>query len=1180
MKNIIQQFSQLASIEKWLADTKHSNNQLVLGLSGSAKHLAEAALFEKLDKMIVIVTPTVLQATQTYEELSEWYPNEEIYLFSSEESLAAETAFVSPEVRAGRIETLEFLLEGKKGIVVLPVAALRKRLVPVAVWRQQVKRLAIGEEITSLEELSQQLVQMGYKFETMVQSPGEYAIRGGIVDIYPLNQEYPLRIDLFDTEIDSIRLFDVETQRSLEVIEEVVVLPATDLPILVSDVFRAKDTIVSVIEKAIKKSTSVELAEQLRALKEYLIGQLLANEIPENIEWWLEAIYPGETTVLDYCMEATHLVLDDYPRLLEKERQLSEEDAHWMMHRVSQGRFSPNLSMTIDIKKTLKKFNFKRTYFAIFQKGMGRVQLDCIHNINYRGMTQFFSQLPLIKSETERYKKQNATIMMVVESKKAAQKLEQTLEDFEINATVTDGQLLLPGKVQIMVGNLQNGFELPQDKFVMITERELFNKIKKRIPKKQKLSNAERLKSYTELQVGDYVVHVNHGIGIYKGMETLEINGIHQDYMSISYKDGGNLFVPITQVKLIQKYVASESKEPKINKLGGTEWAKTKRKVASKIEDIADELIELYAKRDSEKGFAFSKDAPEQHEFEEAFPYTETDDQLRTVEEIKKDMEKERPMDRLLVGDVGYGKTEVAMRAVFKAVMDGKQVAILVPTTILAEQHYENFIERFNEYPFNIGLLSRFRTKKQQDETIEGLKQGQVDIVIGTHRVLSKDVEFLDLGLLVVDEEQRFGVRHKERLKQLKSQVDVLTLTATPIPRTLHMSMLGVRELSVIETPPANRYPVQTYVLEQDALTIKDGIEREMGRGGQVFYLHNRVDSIERKAEEIKALVPGVRVGVAHGRMSESTLESVLYQFIEGEYDVLVTTTIIETGVNIPNVNTLFIEDANRMGLSQLYQLRGRVGRFNRVAYAYLMYQPNKSLTEVSENRLQAMREFTELGSGFKIAMRDLSIRGAGNLLGKQQHGFIDSVGFDLYSEMLSEAVRKKQGKQMKLKDDTVEIDISVDAYLPNKYIQDERQKIEIYKRIRSLETEEEYDALLDDLIDRFGEFPDEVAYLAEIGMIKAFAEKVGVTLIKRNKTVITITINAKGKQYLQGVPIFEALKDIPLAAQVADKGNTLQLTINVATHPTDRWLLYLKKILKNLAEKINQATATKEEGE
>ncbi len=552
-------------------------------------------------------------------------------------------------------------------------------------------------------------------------------------------------------------------------------------------------------------------------------------------------------------------------------------------------------------------------------------------------------------------------------------------------------------------------------------------------------------------------------------METLEVDGVHQDYMTILYQNDDKLFIPVTQLNLIQKYVASESKAPRINKLGSSEWTKTKRKVSSKIEDIADDLIKLYAARESEKGYAFGPDDGYQKEFENAFPYSETDDQLRSAAEIKRDMEKEKPMDRLLVGDVGYGKTEVALRAAFKAVKESKQVAFLVPTTILAQQHYETMLERFEGFPVNVGLLSRFRTKKQQKETIEQLRTGQIDIVVGTHRILSKDIEFSDLGLLIVDEEQRFGVKHKERLKQLRAQVDVLTLTATPIPRTLHMSMLGVRDLSVIETPPANRYPIQTYVMEKNPGAIREAIHREMGRGGQVFYLYNRVETIEQKVEEIQELVPEARIGYAHGQMTEAQLENTLFDFIEGQYDVLVTTTIIETGVDIPNANTLFVENADYMGLSTLYQLRGRVGRSNRVAYAYFMYEQQKILNEVSEKRLQAIKDFTELGSGFKIAMRDLSIRGAGNLLGAQQHGFIDAVGFDMYSQMLSDAVLRKQGKNNQVEKTAVEIDLGVDAYLPEEYVSDQRQKIEIYKRIRELDSQEMLDELEDDLLDRFG---------------------------------------------------------------------------------------------------------------
>lgn len=1175
MQKFFQQLKTMPSIEPIIRVAQTVKSQLILGSSASFKNLITASLYEQLKGPLLIVTPTMLQANQTFEELSHWI--DEVYVFPSEESMASEMAFVSPDVISRRVEVLDVLSQGKKAIIILPIAALRKHLIPVDIWKKRYIHAKIGENLPAQEDFIQQLIDMGYQREQMVATPGEFAIRGGIVDIYPLDQEYPIRMDLFDQEIDSIRRFEVETQRSLEVINEICILPAKELPIAKQDCIYALPKVKRIFEKSKKQSSSEEILQKIESYETHMMHCLTEQADAMDLIHWVEYLYPQQSSILDYADASSYLILDDYARILEKIRQLQKEDMEWQVHKLEEGKMISQLSLSLDCKEVLKQSSFHRTYFSLFQKGLGKLSLDHIHTLQQRSLTQFFSQMPLVKTETDRWKKQKMTVVMVAQTEQTARKMEQTFQDFHISCVRSTLDEVLKEQLNIVVGNIHHGFELPMDHFVLVTEKELYNRPQKRAIRSQKVSNAERLKSYSELAVGDYVVHVNHGIGCYKGMETLEINGVHQDYLSIYYQDGGKLFVPITQIKMVQKYISSDAKAPKLSKLGGTDWAKTKRKVASKVEEIADELIELYAKRDSEKGFAFSQDTSEQKEFEDAFPYTETDDQLRSISEIKKDMEKERPMDRLLVGDVGYGKTEVAMRAVFKAVMDGKQAAILVPTTILAEQHYDNFVQRFSDYPFKIGILSRFQTKKQLDETVDGLKKGQVDIVVGTHRLLSKDVEFLDLGLLVVDEEQRFGVRHKERLKQLKSQVDVLTLTATPIPRTLHMSMLGVRDLSVIETPPANRYPVQTYVMEQDALTIKAGIERELARGGQVFYLYNRVEDIEQKATWLKELVPDLRVAVAHGQMNESTLENILYEFIEGEYDVLVTTTIVETGVDIPNVNTLFIEHADRFGLSQLYQLRGRVGRTNRVAYAYLMYQPNKTLSDDSEKRLHAMKEFTELGSGFKIAMRDLSIRGAGNLLGKQQHGFIDSVGFDLYSQMLEEAVSKKKGTTRQL-EEVVEIDLEIDAYLPSAYIQDERQKVEFYKRIRSFHDEKDYDDILDDLIDRFGEFPDEVAHLVEIGMIKYYSDLAQISKIKRTHHSLMITFSPSGSQAIQGLSIFEALKDVALPAQVSAKGKNLQVLLNITNKSIDKWLKELKLFVKAshlivLAQKESEGT-------
>ena len=694
--------------------------------------------------------------------------------------------------------------------------------------------------------------------------------------------------------------------------------------------------------------------------------------------------------------------------------------------------------------------------------------------------------------------------------------------------------------------SINQGFNFVDQKLVLITEYEIFQKKVKRRVRRQNISNAERLKDYNELEKGDYVVHNIHGIGRYLGIETIEISGIHRDYVTIQYQNADRVSIPVDQIQLLSKYVASDGKTPKVNKLNDGRFQKTKQKVQHQVEDIADDLIKLYAERSQLEGFSFSSDDENQIEFDNDFPYVETEDQLRSIQEIKKDMESKQPMDRLLVGDVGFGKTEVAMRAAFKAVNDHKQVAILVPTTVLAQQHYTNFKERFNDFAVNVDVLSRFRTKAEQNETLEALKKGQVDIIIGTHRLLSQDVEFADLGLIVIDEEQRFGVKHKEKLKELKTKVDVLTLTATPIPRTLHMSMLGIRDLSVIETPPTNRYPVQTYVLETNPTIIRDAIVREIDRGGQVYYLYNKVDTIEQKVAELKELVPEANIGFVHGQMSEIRLENTLIDFINGEYDVLVTTTIIETGVDIPNANTLFIENADHMGLSTLYQLRGRVGRSNRIAYAYFMYRPDKNLTEVAEKRLEAIKGFTELGSGFKIAMRDLSIRGAGNILGSSQSGFIDSVGFEMYSQLLEEAIAKKQGKEQKRQKSNAEINLQIDAYLPSDYISDERQKIEIYKRIREIDNSVNYEDLQEELIDRFGEYPDVVAYLLEIGLLKSYLDKSFVSLVERRQQTVVVRFEKMSQQIFLTQDYFEALAATTLKARIGESDKLIEVIFDV----------------------------------
>ena len=895
------------------------------------------------------------------------------------------------------------------------------------------------------------------------------------------------------------------------------------------------------IEEAVKASQD----SRLKSYLEEILQDVKKRQLHPDSRKFLSYFYEKEWTILDYLPKHTPIFFDDFQKIMERNAQFEMEAATILTEGLQSSKAVSNQKYFVNAYPDFRNYK-PATFLSNFHKGLGNLKLDSLYQFNQYPMQEFFSQFPLLKDEIDRYKKAGSTVILQASSLSSLQSLHKTLQEYDIQAEYINDKEIHKNSVQIIQGNLNQGFNFVDQKLVLITEYEIFQKKVKRRVRRQNVSNAERLKDYNELEKGDYVVHNIHGIGRYLGIETIEISGIHRDYVTIQYQNADRVSIPVDQIQLLSKYVASDGKTPKVNKLNDGRFQKTKQKVQHQVEDIADDLIKLYAERSQLEGFSFSSDDENQIEFDNDFPYVETEDQLRSIQEIKKDMESKQPMDRLLVGDVGFGKTEVAMRAAFKAVNDHKQVAILVPTTVLAQQHYTNFKERFNDFAVNVDVLSRFRTKAEQSETLEALKKGQVDIIIGTHRLLSQDVEFADLGLIVIDEEQRFGVKHKEKLKELKTKVDVLTLTATPIPRTLHMSMLGIRDLSVIETPPTNRYPVQTYVLESNPTIIRDAILREIDRGGQVYYLYNKVDTIEQKVAELKELIPEASIGFVHGQMSEIRLENTLIDFINGEYDVLVTTTIIETGVDIPNANTLFIENADHMGLSTLYQLRGRVGRSNRIAYAYFMYRPDKTLTEVAEKRLEAIKGFTELGSGFKIAMRDLSIRGAGNILGASQSGFIDSVGFEMYSQLLEEAIAKKQGKEQKRQKSNAEINLQIDAYLPSDYISDERQKIEIYKRIREIDNRLNYEDLQEELIDRFGEYPDVVAYLLEIGLLKSYLDKSFVSLVERRQQTVVVRFEKMSQQLFLTQDYFEALAATTLKARIGESDKLIEVIFDV----------------------------------
>lgn len=1101
------------------------NEQLISGLSGSARSMLVAMLQTAVNKPVLLITHQLTQAQQLYEDLVELSDQDNVFLYPVNELVASEIAIASPEMRSQRITALTEWSKQSNGVLVAPVAALKRVLPPKDYWDTYQLAFQIGKEIPITQYMTT-LLEMGYERVDMVSSPGEYSMRGGIIDMYPITETNPIRIELFDEEVDSIRFFDAASQRSLKKLEKVIISPVTELLLTDDDILLGAKNLEEELAASLKKLTNASAKETLSETISHDIDRMKELERYQEMNKYGGFFYKNPASLLDYLPKDGCIILDELSRIQETATHQDEEEAEWHQTMLEANKMVRNLFLSYDWHTVWQKMEHPKVYLSVFLRHVANTTPHNIVNLSCRVMQQFHGQMNLLQNEIDRWKKGDYSIIVLVPNAQRAEKVQTILQDYDMEAVLSDQMVAMPAKnITIMIGALSGGFELPLHRLAILTESELFKKTTTRPKRKQKqnISNAERIKNYQELKVGDYVVHVHHGIGRFVGIETLVVNDIHKDYMLLKYSGDDKLFVPIDQIDLVQKYVGSEGKEPKLYKLGGSEWKKVKSKVQSTVEDIADDLIKLYAEREAAKGFAFSEDSVMQREFEDLFPYQETEDQIRCIEEIKQDMQRIQPMDRLLCGDVGYGKTEVAIRAAFKAITEGKQVAILVPTTILAQQHYETVIERFQDYPINVGLLSRFRTRKQQKETLDGLEKGLVDLVIGTHRLLSKDVTYKDIGLLVVDEEQRFGVKHKEKIKQLKTNIDVLTLTATPIPRTLHMSMLGVRDLSVIETPPANRFPIQTYVLEYNPAFLREAIEREMGRGGQVFFLYNRVENIERMAQQIGSLVDDARVAVAHGQMNEAELENVMLGFLEGEYDVLVSTTIIETGVDIPNVNTLIVYNADRMGLSQLYQLRGRVGRSNRIAYAYFTYQKDKVLTEIAEKRLQSIKEFTELGSGFKIAMRDLSIRGAGNILGAQQHGFIDSVGFDMYSQMLKEAIDKRK---VGLTEEEIapfepELKISIDAYIPDNYILDGKQKIDMYKRFHAATTLDDIDDIKEELVDRFGDYPLEVANLLVVTMLKALARQNRIESIKEKNKQIQIIVDQQKSQEIDGEKLF-----------------------------------------------------------
>lgn len=1029
---------------------------------------------------------------------------------------------------AERINALKLMSEGEPCTIVTTFDGLMNPMPAPGRFTEAVQKISVGDTI-DLSEFTKCLAELGYEKNYQAQTRGDFSVRGGIVDVFPLTEDNPFRIELWGDEVDSIRSFDAESQRSIENLEEVHIYPACELVLSEEERAAGIESILAEAERVSEKlrgEMKTEEAYRVKSAAEQIAEEAGELGISAGLDAYLSYFCKERVSLLDYFAGKDTLVfLDETPRGIERGIATETEFTESMKQRLEKGYILPGqMRELISCKEILAKLA-RRRCISLVALDMKNPHLEIASRINIQSKTvnPYNNSFELLVKDLLRYKKNGYRVILLSGSRTRAKRLAEDLMDEGLSAFYTEDfdHEVKVGEIMTGYGKVKKGYEYPMLKFVVISESDIFGGEKKK-KKHRRTYEGEKIASFTDLNIGDYVVHESHGLGIYRGIEKIEVDKTVKDYIKIEYAGGGNLYILATQLELIQKYAGADARKPKLNKLGGQEWNRTKSKVKGAVKEIAEDLVRLYAVRQNEKGFVFGPDTVWQKEFEEMFPFEETEDQDAAIAATKKDMESAKIMDRLICGDVGYGKTEIAIRAAFKAVQDGKQVAFLVPTTILAQQHYNNFVQRMKDFPVNVDLLCRFRSSAEQKKTVEQLKKGQVDIIIGTHRLLSKDVAYKDLGLLIIDEEQRFGVTHKEKIKQLKTNIDVLTLTATPIPRTLHMSLIGIRDMSVLEEPPMDRVPIQTYVMEYNEELVREAIARELARGGQAYYVYNRVREIADVATKIAELVPEANVAFAHGQMKETELENIMYRFINGEIDVLVSTTIIETGLDISNVNTMIIHDADNMGLSQLYQLRGRVGRSNRTAYAFLMYKRDKMLKEVAEKRLAAIKEYTELGSGFKIAMRDLEIRGAGSLLGERQHGHMEAVGYDLYCKMLNEAVKEAKGIAVQESFDT-SIDIDIDAYIPMGYIPNEFQKLDIYKRIAGIETEEETEEMLEELIDRFGDPPKSVENLLYIARVKSMAHRVYFTEVAQKGETLRFTLYEKAKIDVAKIPEFVA---------------------------------------------------------
>ena len=1094
----------------------------------------------------LVVTYDDTRAKEIFDDFSYFEPNTWLYP-------ARDLLFYSSDIHGNlltrqRMQVFKHLLEDEGGVVVTTVDGLMDHLLPLSRIKESCLNIMVGQTL-DMEEIKHLLTGMGYERMGQVDGMGQFSVRGGILDVFPLTEEVPVRIELWGDEVDSIRSFDAESQRSIQQMDEVTIYPAAELILTkehIEEGILRLEADEKKQEKAFRDQKKPEEAQRIRRAVGELVESLKEGFDVQTLDAYIRYFCRDTVSFLDYMKEVgakvtlvssgvarktaekkqtsgLALILDEPQRMKEKAETVETEFRESMSHRLEQGYILPGQADLLFSSKTV--LADCHTPHSIFMTGLDQrlpgMTPKAKYSLTGKNLNSYQNSFEILIKDLTKWKKDGYRVVLLSASRTRASRLAGDLREYDLRAFCPEdaGRPVAPGEIMVTYGKLHKGFEYPLIKFVVITEGDMFGVEKRKKKRKKYNYEGKKISSFSELSVGDYVVHESHGLGIYKGIEKIEQDHVIKDYIKVEYGDGGNLYLPATRLEGIQKYAGADAKVPKLNKLGGTEWTKTKTKVRTAVREIAKELVQLYAARQDAEGFQYGPDTVWQKEFEEMFPYDETDDQLTAIDDTKRDMESKKIMDRLICGDVGYGKTEIALRAAFKAVQEEKQVVYLVPTTILAQQIYNTFVQRMKDFPVRVDMMSRFRTPGEMKKTVEGLKKGYVDIIVGTHRVLSKDVQFKNLGLLIVDEEQRFGVTHKEKIKQMKQNVDVLTLTATPIPRTLHMSLIGIRDMSVLEEPPVDRVPIQTYVMEYNDEMIREAIHRELGRGGQVYYVYNRVNNIDEVANHVASLVPDANVAFAHGQMNEHQLEKIMLDFINGEIDVLVSTTIIETGLDIPNANTMIIQDADRLGLSQLYQIRGRIGRSNRTSFAFLMYKRDKMLKEDAEKRLQAIREFTELGSGIKIAMRDLEIRGAGNILGAEQHGHMEAVGYDLYCKMLNEAVIALKGGQEEEETFETVVDCDIDAFIPDGYIKNEYLKLDVYKRISAIETDDEYMDMQDELIDRFGDIPKSVDNLLRVAELKAMAHRAYVTEVDINTQEIRIELYPKAKLDVTKIP-------------------------------------------------------------